>query len=333
MRGHTISTYNEPDEFEAGLRHNGHVELWVTRPGPFRARLTRFALPHSTLLVTEETSPRIAFISPAPGAVVVVVPLDRGSEQIWAGTPLRTGAILTISLGQPVHTRTTGPCRTGIVCFTAQNFARFTDSLIGSYFTLMPGVQQWRTAPSALRSLTRLYLAAIDVNSAHPVTAAYTDAARGLEHELSSALLECLLGHPLKTSTATRQRHSALMVRLEAVLRAQPDCLPKAGDVCAALGVSSGTLQKCCREHLGMPPSRYFHFRQLQRVHHALRRADPTRTTVSEIARRYGVRELGRFAGNYRDLFGERPLATMQRVALTSRRAAGASDVRGTGKR
>ena len=327
MRGHTISICNEPDEFEVGLRHGGHVQLWVTRPGPFRARLISFALPHSTLLVTEETSPRIAFISPTPNAVVAVVPLDRESQQIWAGTPLHTGAVLTISGGQPVHALATGPCRTGIVCFAAQDLARFTEILIGPYFTLTPGVQQWRLAPSSLRSLTRLYLAAIHVNSAHPVAAAYTDASRDLEHELVSVLLGCLSGRPLEASTAKRQRHSALMVRLEAVLRAHPNCLPKAMDVCATLGVSSRTLQTCCREQLGMPPSRYFHFRQLQRIHHALRRADPTRTTVSETARRYGVTELGRFAGNYRDLFGDRPSATMQRVVFTSRRAAGALGV------
>jgi AraC-like DNA-binding protein len=317
MAGSTISICNEPDEFEAGLGHGGHVELWVTQPGPFRARLVRFALPHATLLVTEETSPRIAFISPAPDAVVVVVPLDGESPQIWAGTPLRTGAILTITRGQPVHAQTTGPCRTAIVCFTAPDFARFTDILIGSYFALPAGVQLWNVAPSALRSFTRLYLATVQVNPAHPAAPAYGDVAHGLEHELTSALLACLSGEPLKVPTAKRQRHLALMTRFEAVLRAHPDGLPVALNVCTALGVSLRTLQTCCRKHLGMPPSRYFHFRQLHRVHHALRGADPTRTTVSQIARRYGVTELGRFAGNYRALFGEHPSVTMQRVPLT----------------
>jgi AraC-like DNA-binding protein len=327
MAGSIISICNEPDEFEAGLGHGGHVELWVTRPGPFRARLTRVALPHSTLLVIEETAPRVAFISPAPDAVVVVVPLDGESHQIWAGTPLRSGAILTISRGQPVHAQTMGPCRTGIVCFAAPDFARFTDGLIGSNFSLPAGVQLWHVAPSALRSFTRLYLATIHANSAHPIAPAYVDAARDLEHELTSALLECLSGQPLKAPTAKRQRHLTLMTRFEAVLRAQPDCLPVAVNVCTALGVSLRTLQTCCRKHLGMPPGRYFHFRQLHRVHHALRGADPTRTTVSAIARRYGVTELGRFAGNYRALFGEHPSATMQRVPSPERRARDAHSI------
>src|ERR1700752_2101736 len=169
MPASTISICNEPDEFEAALQHRGHVGLWVTGPGPFRACLIRFALPHSSLLVTEETSPRIAFISPAPGAVVVIVPLDGESQHIWAGTPLRAGAILTISGGQPVHAHSNGPCRTGIVCFATRDFDRFAEILIGPHFTVAGGVQRWHPDPSALRSLTRLCLAAIHVKSAQPI--------------------------------------------------------------------------------------------------------------------------------------------------------------------
>ena len=159
MPGSTISVCNQPDEFEAALRQGGHVELLVTRHTQFRSRLIRVALPRASLLVIEESSPRISFVSPARGRVVVTAPLDRESSQIWAGTPSLAGEIVTISGGQPVHARTEGSSRTGVFCFASGDLARFAAALISPGFTVPPGVQRWRPAPSALRSLMRLQVA------------------------------------------------------------------------------------------------------------------------------------------------------------------------------
>jgi AraC-like DNA-binding protein len=56
----------------------------------------------------------------------------------------------------------------------------------------------------------------------------------------------------------------------------------------------------------------YIRLRRLSLVRSILRRPDPDAVTVSEIARRYGFRDLGRFAAAYRAAFGELPSATLQ---------------------
>ena len=51
----------------------------------------------------------------------------------------------------------------------------------------------------------------------------------------------------------------------------------------------------------------------MQQVHRALRSENPGAATVAEVARQYGVRHLGRFAANYRALYGELPSTTFRR--------------------
>ena len=87
-------------------------------------------------------------------------------------------------------------------------------------------------------------------------------------------------------------------------------------EISAALGVSDQMLRRGCDEHLGMSPTSYLRLRPMSRVYRVLRRGDPDAASVSKVARRYGFRQLGRFAADYRALFGELPSATLRRGLL-----------------
>jgi len=103
------------------------------------------------------------------------------------------------------------------------------------------------------------------------------------------------------------------MRRLENFLEANPDRTLHLTDLCAAAAASDRTLRILCQEHLGMSPTRYLWLRRMHLARRALRMADPTTTTVTEIATSYAFWELGRFAVAYRSLFGETPSATLRR--------------------
>jgi hypothetical protein len=50
-------------------------------------------------------------------------------------------------------------------------------------------------------------------------------------------------------------------------------------------------------------------------VRRALRESTPSETTVTQIATRYGFWQFGRFAVEYKTLFGQAPSATLARPA------------------
>jgi AraC-like DNA-binding protein len=84
-------------------------------------------------------------------------------------------------------------------------------------------------------------------------------------------------------------------------------------DICSAVGASERTLRSCCEERLGMGPIRYLWLRRMHLARRALLGADPTTTTVTQIATDYGFWELGRFSVAYQVLFGESPSASLRK--------------------
>ena len=83
--------------------------------------------------------------------------------------------------------------------------------------------------------------------------------------------------------------------------------------LCRNAGVSERTLGIWFRNQVGMSPHRFLLRRRLNLVHRDLLRSDPATVTVTDVAMRFGFHELGRFAGVYREFFGELPSATLRK--------------------
>jgi AraC family ethanolamine operon transcriptional activator len=82
-------------------------------------------------------------------------------------------------------------------------------------------------------------------------------------------------------------------------------------DLALAAGVSERTLRTAFQERYGVGPTRYLQLRHLHQVARVLHAADPEEETVSSVLLRHGEWEFGRFAGRYKQLFGELPSETL----------------------
>ncbi|WFR67993.1 helix-turn-helix domain-containing protein [Curtobacterium flaccumfaciens] len=86
-------------------------------------------------------------------------------------------------------------------------------------------------------------------------------------------------------------------------------------DIAAAAGLSQRGLQQAFARAELPPPITALRQARLEAVRTALQHADPTVTTVGEIATAWGFAHLGRFSGYYEAAFGEFPRATLHRSA------------------
>jgi AraC-like DNA-binding protein len=79
------------------------------------------------------------------------------------------------------------------------------------------------------------------------------------------------------------------------------------------LHLSPRALQAGFKREVGMAPMAYLRMVRLRRAYTALREANPAETTVQAVALGLGLLHQGRFAANYRALFGETPSETLRR--------------------
>ena len=304
------SVFGEPEEFEAALRADGVLSLLVTGHGRFRARLTQITLHRLRLSAGDEYLPRIGFIAIPADTVLVSLPIGSGPSPVWGEMEMQASEIVTLGRGEQVYARTDGPCRWGAIQIPGEDLAQYARALSGAEFVVPPAAR-WRPRRAALRQLRHFHGAAVRRVEARSAVLADSEAAHGLEQQIIEALVECLTAGPVEEETRTAARHRAILARFEDLLQSEP--LLGIADICAALGVSERTLRECCNKHLGMAPNRYRRLRGMQLVHRALRSGSPVASSVTAVARRYGFRDLGRFAANYQALLGELPSVTLRR--------------------
>src|SRR5262249_6349826 len=166
--------------------------------------------------------------------------------------------------------------------------------------------------PSALAKLRRLHEVAGNLAEDAPAILAQPEAARGLEQALIEAMWDCIGGQVEAGRTAQRH-HEAIMRRSHRVVEerlSEPLYVP---ELCKEVGASARTLLACCQEHLGMGPKHYLLLRRMHMVRRALIHSTTADTTVTAAATRYGFWQFGRFAVEYKALFGEAPSVTLAR--------------------
>lgn len=81
-----------------------------------------------------------------------------------------------------------------------------------------------------------------------------------------------------------------------------------------ATNVNQRTLEHAFRESLDITPRQYMHLHRMNNAHHQLLKSEVGSTRITDVAAHWGFSELGRFAVEYKHLFGESPSVTLNHI-------------------
>jgi len=308
----SVVAFDDPDRFAAAFRAANYELLGVPR-GRFRAELTHVDLPRLWMQGNDRAGPSTVHSASLPRRIAIMFLADAEQATPYRnGMPLSADDLVIHRPGSNNHLRTPGPSRLVMMSLAPEDLAEAAQAITGREATAPSSTHLIRPPPRQLARLRSLYGAAQELAKVAPRAFAHRGVGQSLEQQLIHAMVSCIAGQE-SDSSRTGGSHARVMNRFEEFLSAHSLEPVYLAEICAAIGASERTLRTCCQEHLGMGPIRYLWLRRMNLAHHALRRADPARATVTDIATEHGFWELGRFSVEYRALFGESPSVSLRR--------------------
>lgn len=136
--------------------------------------------------------------------------------------------------------------------------------------------------------------------------------ADALGRRFLTALIEHLAREPSRKSEhSAAAQHRRIVERARQFIVAHLDMPLSIEAISEAAFASRRTLHRAFVEVLGETPQSYVRKLRLNRIRHDLATESEARCTITIIANRWGISELGRLSGWYRELFGELPSQTV----------------------
>ena len=133
-----------------------------------------------------------------------------------------------------------------------------------------------------------------------------------IRRRLCACLSTAIVSHPGDGS------RSSIVRRAEQFLREHLGEAISISQLSSVAGVSERSLRNAFYCVCTTGPKRYLRMLRLHAVRRSLGAATAGTATVTRVATQHGFYELGRFAGEYRALFGEAPSVTLQRARLAA---------------
>ncbi len=301
--------FHDFDEFSTS---NGVLDAEFLQLGsdPLESHVLRVSLDRLVLMRGLETVRHVTRIGGPPDICALALQLEGASATFWRGKEVNERTLVSYRPGaEHVGRSSGGMVWTALFCEPA-----VLDDTIRLLHGTEPAQSQGTSTftesdPAAIHALRAALQQAFLIAEAAPHVLESHAARRSLEESILAAAISAI------DPQAGRAAPEGPMLSHERVVRRAEDTIAEkletplyVADLCEAAGVSERTLRNAFQSVYGMSPIRFLQLRRLHQVRRALRSGRVG--SVTEAALRYGFGNLGRFAVEYRRLFGERPSLT-----------------------
>jgi AraC-like DNA-binding protein len=307
----TVRQFDDPLSYKATIR-NTDLDVFPTAKGKFCGEFVHVNFDRLWLQGVSESLPRVYVgnVSPSRATIGFLTNLDQPSIQ-HCGTDISPGEII-FNNSAMMHRRTTSASHWGAMTLAPDDLAKLSEAIVGREISVQTASQILRPKRHLSDRLIHLHQTAVELAKNEPDALTHHGIARALEEELTVTMVKCL-AEPVLTLSRSQLNHSLIMRRFEEFLSENSSRPLYLGDICKATGASERILRASCHESLGMGPVRYLWLRRMHLARRSLLAGSIETTSVTAIAMDNGFWELGRFASEYRSLFGESPSNTLRR--------------------
>ncbi len=303
--------FRDFDEFSAS---NGvlEIEFLQLASAPVDQRMLRVSLDRMVLMRGWESTAYLTRSTIPPGTPTLVFQLTTTGVSFWCGHEVNQRSLQLYQSGAEHIGRSTGGSVWAAIFFQADALREASLALRGVLPAAHPsGSALLEPDPSALGALRCAVQQAFRVAESVPQLLETAAVRRSLEEAIFTAGIAAIdPQHERITPDGAMISHQRVVSRAEEALAANLDSPIYLSDLCKATGVSERTVRNSFQSLYQVAPIRLLHLRRLHQVRRALRR--DARASVTEVAVRFGFGNLGRFAVEYRQLFGESPSHTLR---------------------
>ena len=282
--------------------------------GRLSGRHVRFGIPGG-LFSYVDTNLSLRGIGTFPNLWTLTVVLDSASRSLQHGIEVNAGSLMIHRPGAE-HDGLYGR-NFKAACFNLRDdvFAKQLPQLHPQLQDAM--LQPWTLfePPADMREkIIKHFAEGAAIIQSEPQVRNSPTAVAKFEADFVSDFLEAVDQLFPEASNEAEQQAAAMVRQIHQYAQTPPPIDWSVAELCTACGVPRRTLNRVFQNTLGMGPATYLRRLRLNSVRRALQQQGTAAASVSKVALELGFWHLGRFAEQYRELFGESPHETVRRA-------------------
>jgi hypothetical protein len=193
MTGCGTAVLTDPEDFRVNLPGVDIDVVWTNR-SDFRVRATWIEIGRLRMTQCNESAPRVALVTLAPGPIFISFPIRHQSPPIWNGLAVPCGEIVLHGCGDRVYQRTSEAGRWGVISVPSKDLAEFSRALTHMAISRPAATKVLRPPSKVHAALVSLHKRACRLAETKPDIVVHGEVPRSLKEDLLYALVNCLVG-------------------------------------------------------------------------------------------------------------------------------------------